>query len=62
MVEECKRGDPHGGGCEQARTDGVGGQGGEKRWRIDLDGRERNRGVQGRPWKIKNILKFPAGE
>lgn len=47
MVEECKRRDPHGGGCEQVRTDGVGGQGGEKRWRIDLEGRGRNRGAKG---------------
>lgn len=54
MVEECKRCDPYGRGCEQVRTDGVGGQGGEKRWRIDLEGRGRNRGAQGGPWKIEN--------
>lgn len=62
MVEECKRGDPHGGGCEQVRKDGVGGQGGEKRWGIDLEGRGRNRGAQGVPWKIKNALSFPTVE
>lgn len=62
MVEECKRGDTHGGGCEQVRTDEVGGQSGEKRWRIDLEGRGRNLGARGDPCKIKNALTFSTVE
>ena len=59
MVEECKRRHPHGGGREQVCTDGVGGQGGEKRRRVDLEGRGRYHGALVGPWKIKKAMNFP---
>lgn len=58
MVEECKRSDPHGRGREQVRADEVGEQSGEKRWRIDLEGRGRNLGAEWGPCKIKKCLDF----